>query len=119
MLEAVARQDAGLIFPLWDAARVRVIDSSAFVVPTGETIAIPQPRGSFERISLRPVRDELIEGAGIESRDWMRRAGISPWIRNRVVGVALDDRMWWIPRMSDDYPVEEPMFLRWIAEEIS
>jgi tRNA(Ile)-lysidine synthetase-like protein len=122
-LDALARQDAGLVFPLWDATRVQLNDAFVDVVrnneKTADAVAIPQPRESFERISFRAVQDELIEGAGVESRDWMRQAKISPWIRDRVTGIALDDRMWWIPRMSDDYAGEAPLYVRWIAEETS
>jgi tRNA(Ile)-lysidine synthetase-like protein len=122
-LEELARQDAGLVLPLWDANEIGFGDDSVVVVRNNGSLdgafAIPQPRNPFERINVRPVRDEPIVGAGIDRSEWMRRAGISPWIRDRVTGIALDDRMWWIPRMSDDYEGEKPLYVRWVAEEIN
>jgi len=64
-LDEFARQDAGLILPLWDESHGRSDEEINVVVRNNvviaETIAIPQTPRGFEQISIRPVRDELIE----------------------------------------------------------
>jgi tRNA(Ile)-lysidine synthetase-like protein len=121
-LREQAHQDAGLSLPLWEDERTPSIDSIIVVVcnddSLGNTITIPQPDRPYSRMNLRLILDdELIEGAGVSAKAWMRRARVSPWIRDLVTGIALDDRLWWIPRISDDYAGNEPLYVRWNAEE--
>jgi len=117
-----ARRDAGLILPLSEDQHPRSIEEAFAVVrnddPREYLAAVPRPNHPYSEMIVRHVRDdELIVGAGTSVKEWMRRERISPWIRDQVTGIALDDRMWWIPRINDDYMDGEPMYVRWAAEE--
>jgi tRNA(Ile)-lysidine synthase len=98
----------------WCDARLSLPLAGSCTVPrvTGDTITVhdasyQEERGAARRLSstgeigLLPVR--LAErGAGTERwSEWLRRERISPWIRDRVQGVAVGGDMWWIPRQGD------------------
>ena len=121
-LREQAHRDAGLIMPLWEHQAQPSTERSIVVACNDATIgsvaAIPRPDHPFTDVAVRRIRDEEeIEGVGITGKEWMRRASISPWIRELVTGIALDDRLWWIPRIGDDYAGTEPIYVRWNAEE--
>ena len=118
-LETSAWRDAGLGLPLSDSMESIRIDGFKIVVRNNmidRLLTIPLGTAA-NAIAVRRLGNELIEGMKAEGSDWLRTEHISPWIRSRVQGITVGGRMWWIPRMSDDYAGEDRIRVIWVTEE--
>jgi hypothetical protein len=118
-LEARAWQDAALGLPLFGSAEPISVEHRDVVVRnTVLELTAYIPCGDVPGdLHVRQLGNEMIEGLHVSRNDWIRREKISPWIRARLQGIAIGERMWWIPRMSDDYNGECRISVRWVTGE--
>ena len=103
-LQDVAHRDAGLALPL--ASRVATFGAPGTLagIAASQIVHLPDlPRGSTV---ARMVKGSDILPTGEETRDWLRRHRVSPWIRQQVIGVYDDRGLRAIPGIGDNGRVD-------------